>query len=94
MTKEQHAALAKAAGFEPEDFCWYCLNGDPLVEAAGVWFCPNPRCGGPGGGQSRHVMECSVCDKEELLNGVILHQSCIVFQTNHASIPDDAEASA
>lgn len=28
--------------------CWYCGLMDDSVEASGVWYCPNPRCSGPG----------------------------------------------
>jgi len=28
--------------------CFYCGLDNDKVEAAGMWYCPNPRCSGPG----------------------------------------------
>jgi len=37
--------------------CCYCHLEDKMVEAGGVFFCPNPLCMGPGGAWFRHGLD-------------------------------------
>jgi hypothetical protein len=36
--------------------CYYCGLNSKKIECGGIFYCPNPRCSGPGGAWFRHQL--------------------------------------
>lgn len=65
MTKDERERRAKEAGVEVHQVCGACGTASELVEAGGLWYCPNPRCQGCAGGAIRHILNCKDCKSRE-----------------------------
>ena len=37
--------------------CYYCNLINEKIEASGMWYCPNPRCTGPGAAWFRRTLK-------------------------------------